>query len=89
LENAYAVQFKYSREAWLTLLAGLSVTACEKSAPSVSAELPSASAKTQSNTQPAVSARELPAPSASASGAAGGCAPGGCAPGACGGNTKK
>jgi len=83
------VHFKYSREAWLTLLTGLSVTACEKSAPSVSAEPPSASAQTQVNSKPAVSAQELTAPSASASGKAGGCAPGGCAPGACGGNTKK
>lgn len=84
-----------SAEAWLTLFAGLSLAACEKSAPAVAAEVgqavasaaprPSAAAKAGT-----VSAREVPSAASSAKAETeGGCAPGGCAPGKCGGAKKE
>lgn len=84
-----------SAEAWLTLFAGLSLAACQKSTPEAAAErspaatsaAPSASAAPKAGT---VGAREVPSAASSAKAEKeGGCAPGGCAPGQCAGSKKE
>jgi hypothetical protein len=81
-----------SREAILTVLSGLTVLACDKSA-AVTAE-PAASgvaaltAPAAPAASAAVQAKEVPSGQGKAAGAEKSCAPGGCAPGQCGGSKK-
>ena len=74
---------KIGVEAALTVLAGLSIAACEKKT--------AADARAEPVTTVAATEVASAAPSASPSSSAGkdgSCAPGGCAPGKCGGSKK-
>jgi hypothetical protein len=78
-------------EALLAVLAGLGLSACQKSTPEVAAETRAVSSgQPAASAAASVGAREIPsaAPSAKAE-KEGGCAPGGCAPGQCAGSKKE
>jgi len=84
-----------SREAILTVLSGLTVLACDKSAgvaaePAASgvAALTASASAVSPAASAAVQAKEVPSGQGKAAGAEKSCAPGGCAPGQCGGSKK-
>ncbi|MGC4088482.1 MAG: hypothetical protein QM756_11415 [Polyangiaceae bacterium] len=76
---------RITRDALLALFAGLSLSACQKTEASATAEKVASSAPSAA---PALSAKEVPKAAGSAE-AEKGCAPGGCSPGACAGSKKK
>lgn len=78
-----------SREAIFTVLSGLTLLACDKTA-TVAAE-PASSAAPAASAAPsaAVAAKEVPSAAGKGVEAEKSCSPGGCAPGQCGGSKKK